>query len=104
MKYKTMRINVEREEFVTYTLSDDLDREETETVPHPLGFYHYPETMSDQTAFNMLKNCMILKHYEEILNLRKSLKKLKELELHQKDSIQTSSTSSINEGTNESHI
>jgi len=49
------------------------------TSPSALGYYHFPETMTDEEAFNELKECMIKAHQEEIDRLEKSLKKLKEL-------------------------
>ena len=48
------------------------DRVKTKTVPHALGFYHYPETMSDKKALKALLRCMIKRHEQEIADLRAS--------------------------------
>ena len=37
-----------------------MEREDTETVPSPLGYYHYPETMSDKEAVQRLGEELIL--------------------------------------------
>jgi len=46
-----------------------MDRVKTKTLPNALGFYHYPETMTDKKALKALLKCMINKHEQEIVNL-----------------------------------
>lgn len=57
----------------------DGEREEKQTFPNPLGYYHYPSNISKSIAFEELKKCMIEQHQQEIEKLQKSLQKLKEL-------------------------
>ena len=86
MKYKTVKIKPDiKKRWHTYCYQiDDVDREDTETTPHPLGFYHYPETMSDEEAFNQLKQCMIDAHLKEIESYQTSLRKLESLTFKRK--------------------
>lgn len=60
MKYKTVKITKSGENYY-YTIykPDNLDREDIKTAPNSWGFYHYPETMSDEEAFDALKEKMI---------------------------------------------
>lgn len=55
------------------------ERIEGPTLPNPSGFFYYPVTMSKKEAFSELKKAMIESHVEEIIKLRMSLNKLKEL-------------------------
>ena len=53
--------------------SDTVDRDEKDLrQPHSMGFYHYPETMPDLEAKNLLVHVMIARHEEEIEKLVKS--------------------------------
>jgi hypothetical protein len=60
---------------VTYDKTSSMatmEREEVKTVPNALGFFHYPETMSDEQARTDLILCMIESHDQEIAELRTS--------------------------------
>ena len=82
MKYITLRIHPSHDSIKTkrvWEVSCDktsttatMDRKETETKPHALGFYHYPETMSDEKALTDLIQCMIERHDQEIADLTAS--------------------------------
>ena len=48
------------------------ERNRVKTVPNALGFFHYPETMSDEQARTDLILCMIKSHDQEIAELRMS--------------------------------
>jgi hypothetical protein len=81
MKYKTVTIKPEghknKAKWVSRFWEIAGDREElTKLEPHPMGFFHYPETMSDEEAFVSLKDKMIKAHRKEIDSLQKSLTKL----------------------------
>lgn len=84
MKYKTVKIfpNALRDklEWRVMFMKGDLDRVETKAVPNALGFFHYPETMPDEDAFEKLKVCMIEAHEKEIKQLKESVDKLKTLD------------------------
>lgn len=81
MKYKTVKIEVDIEKrWHTYCYKiDDVDRADNYLPPHPLGHFHYPVTMSDEEAFNQLKQCMIDAHLKEIEGYQKSLEELRQL-------------------------
>jgi hypothetical protein len=49
-----------------------MERNKVKTVPNALGFFHYPETMSDEQARAELIQCMIKRHDQEIAELRTS--------------------------------
>jgi hypothetical protein len=49
-----------------------MEREEVKTVPNALGFFHYPETMSDEQARTILIQSMIERHDQEIVELTAS--------------------------------
>ncbi len=57
------------------------DRKESKAGPNALGFFYYPVSMSDTSAFAALKGRMIQAHLEEIENLRLSAEKLNQLEV-----------------------
>jgi len=82
MKYNTVRVSPSHDSTRsnrTWIVSCDkissmatMEREETKTVPHALGFFHYPETMSDNQARTDLIQCMIKRHDQEIEELTAS--------------------------------
>jgi hypothetical protein len=94
MKYKCVKLDVktlpkdgrskrrrtERKWTVSVYLEEG-DRVETETCPNNLGFYYYPETMSDQEAFDKLKQHLINLHDAQIAEMIESRDKLSKLEL-----------------------
>jgi len=85
MKYKTVEIKTDiKKRWYTYCYEVDGDREESSLPPHPLGFFHYPETKSDEEAFNQLKQCMIDAHLKEIEAYQTSLRKLESLTFKRK--------------------
>ena len=79
MKYNTVHVRPEgpsTKENRVWEVSYDktsammqMDRVKTKTLPNALGFYHYPETMTDKKALKALLKCMISKHEQEIVNL-----------------------------------
>ena len=79
MKYKTIEIRPFDDGSWHYLgpRADSLDRVKTKTQPHPMGFFHYLVTFSDEEAFNQLKNCILESHEKEIKRLKKSADKLK---------------------------
>jgi hypothetical protein len=81
MKYKTVKIDVDiNDEWYTYCYKlGDVDRVDNYLPPHPIGHFHYPETMDDEEAFNQLKQCMVDAHLEEIKGYQQSLDKLQKL-------------------------
>lgn len=54
---------------VSIDKSNKMDREDTKTLPNPLGFYHYPEAMSEREATETLIKVMVGRHEEEIARL-----------------------------------
>lgn len=83
MKYKTIEIkpSYTTREWQVFFREDDIDRRGGKTYPHPIGFYHFPETISLNKAFLKLKECMVKRHKDEIAKLEKSLKELEKVEL-----------------------
>ena len=79
MKYNTVIITPNHDTWKVSYRTNSLEREDVKTVPLAVGSYHYPETMSDEEATKELLQCMINRHEEEINNLKKSLKALKDL-------------------------
>ena len=80
MKYKTIKIKPDRDEFNVFI--QDLDGDWVETVttePNAMGFYNYPVSKKDEVAFNELRKTMIMAHLEEIEQLHKSMRNLIEL-------------------------
>ena len=63
---------------MTFTQLDG-DREVVQSLPNPLGFYHYPRKMGETKAFQKLKSFLIKKHRDEIAGLKKSLTDLEKL-------------------------
>lgn len=79
MIYHTMCIRENKNGFECFTLRSDVDREETQTVPNLMGFYHFPETMDEQTAKQKLKKCLIKEYQKEILRLQNNVNSLLKL-------------------------
>lgn len=81
MKYKTVHIKPhEKNDWKVSFQIDNQDRIDKETYPHSLGFFHYPETMGDEEAFQKLKWHLIGICKQDIKNLQKSLDELINLE------------------------
>lgn len=79
MKYKLIEIKPSDRKWVVRLSSVEGDREETQTVPNAMGYYYFPEEMSEVSAFAELKSVMIESHEEEIKKLQDSLLSLKRL-------------------------
>lgn len=54
------------------------DRVTQPVVPHPLGFLHY-HGISDEEAFQKLKEFLVDKHKKELKSLQQSLERLEEM-------------------------
>lgn len=63
---------------------NDEEKVDGESVPHSMGFYHYPEHESVDTAFDKLRTKMVVDIQKEIDRLQKDLELLKELKLIKK--------------------
>lgn len=83
MRYQTIEIRPVEGQWVVLRGVIDGDREEKETQPNALGFYHYPVGHPTEKAFTELRDLMIERHQAEINQLQESLDKLKQLELSQ---------------------
>lgn len=81
MRYFTMNIKPNRERWTAFVTEDATERRETKTLPNVLGFYHFPNTMSKETAFRRLKKRLIKMHEKEIVRLQRSLAALEKLTL-----------------------
>ena len=80
MIYHTVRVDPNKDAWrVNFDKSNTLERADVKTKPNALGFYHYPQTMSDQEALNELVTCMIQKHESDISDLTRSIEALKTL-------------------------
>ena len=54
--------------------SDNIEREDVETQPLTLGCYYFPEgSMTDQEAFDKLRNTIIIRSKQEIINFENSI-------------------------------
>lgn len=73
MIYRQVRIDVLGKKWVVSVKELPMDREDVVTVPNAMGWYNYPETMSDPVAFRKLKLCMVRRHKRQIADLQKSL-------------------------------
>ena len=63
MIYYTVKVSPNKDSWrVYYDKSSTLERTDTKTIPNATGFYHYPQTMSDQAALQALVACMIQRH------------------------------------------
>ena len=89
MKYKTVEIkrklSKHKEVFTSWELLygglDNDEKEDTETSPNGLGFYHYKETMPDKEAAQRLKDCMVEAHQKEVDRLTRSINTLISLKI-----------------------
>jgi len=80
MKYDTVMINVVDDRYSVVFLSDDSEREETETTPNDEGYYHYPRIMSPELALNKLKKHMIDNISKDIKHLQEKIEKMNKLQ------------------------
>jgi len=54
--------------------SDNVEREDKETQPLALGCYYFAEgSMTDQEAFDKLRNTIILRSKQEIVNFENTI-------------------------------
>jgi len=81
MRYFTMNIKPNRERWTAFVTEDATERRVTKTLPNVLGFYHFPSTVSKETAFSRLKQRLVKVHEKEIVRLQRSLAALKKLTL-----------------------
>ena len=85
MKYKTIRMTPYYVPQKGQKWSYNIERSKPITPgtfvnPDPLGFYTYPETMSDKEAFQRLKRLLIMNHNSEISRITMSRNELLRLE------------------------
>ena len=72
-------------EWIVQNWTEEIHRVSPEPVINSgLGFMHYPPTINDQKAFQMLKDSMIERHERELKKIQDSLDKLKQLKLEGK--------------------
>jgi hypothetical protein len=74
MKYNT--VVIDRYSHTVQFTKSDVDRVNTKTQPSPLGFYHYPETMTDEEAFKRLKAFLIKIQKEAIKDAQEEIENL----------------------------
>lgn len=82
MKYSTVKISPSKNKWVVDVVrlpNDYID--DREQKPNSLGFFHFSEKITDEDAFEQLRNLMISMHQDEVDRLQKSIKKLKQLKL-----------------------
>lgn len=75
MKTVTMHPDAFRPEFI----ETPDKRNDFESDPNPIGFYHYPNTIQDKTAFGRLKKEMIKNREDRIKLLQKEINKLRKV-------------------------
>jgi hypothetical protein len=62
--------------------SDNIEREDIETTPNTLGFYYFPEgSMTDQEAFDKLRNTIIIRSKQEIINFENTITYCKNMKI-----------------------
>jgi len=85
MKYKEIQIyhSILSNKYI-YAISN-YEGEILKTSPSKQGFFAYPETVSDEVAFNVLKDFLIKNGIEEIAKLENKIKMLKELQYEKKE-------------------
>jgi hypothetical protein len=86
MRYNTVLIqenwdSAEKLKWEVHVRSDRIDRVDTETVPNSLGFFHFPETMLPEKAFEKLRRKMVNDRREFIERLEQEISGLERLEL-----------------------
>jgi hypothetical protein len=79
MKYRTVEISPWKTGWHATDGPVDGDRVQSEGVPNPLGFYHYPETETLKAALAKLRDCMITAHIKEITRLQISIRALRKV-------------------------
>lgn len=81
MQYKTLTIkpNITGDKWEISIVKDYKDRVAYDTVPNPMGYYHYDAELHDDVAIHSLLNCMIASHISKIVQLKESLKGLQAL-------------------------
>ena len=72
----TWKINIEH---------DPRDRVLRKTEPHWLGFYHYPETISDSKAFKKLKDYLLQRERDALELVQMKIAELEALDLLPQD-------------------
>jgi len=73
MIYNTWTVKATSKGWDVSHKESDIDREEVETVPNSMGWYHYPNTMDSEQALRDLRDIMIKSHKEEIKRIQRSL-------------------------------
>jgi hypothetical protein len=76
---KTIKIIPDKEGFKIEHYETPDKRNDFEPYPCPYGFYHYPDNIQPQTAFNRLKKAMIEDKEKRIEQLKTEIKELKGL-------------------------
>ena len=76
---KSITIFSKKGGFTVNQYETDDNRSDFDSCPHPYGFYHYPDNIKDNTAFNRLKKVMIEDKEKRIEELKTEIQKLKEL-------------------------
>lgn len=87
MKFKTIKITPRGKEYDTSwdVEYNNLPDECLKVLmkPNALGYYHYPENVTDEQAFNQLKHAIIFAYERHIKGLQKSLDNLKSIVYNQ---------------------
>jgi hypothetical protein len=76
---KSIRIHPSKDGFKVEVYETKDNRDDFEPQPHPYGFYHYPDSIKDKTAFNRLKKVMVEDKEKRIEDLKNEIKELKGL-------------------------
>ena len=76
---KTIRIYKGEKKLLIDQYETDDDLAEYDDQPHPYGFYHYPNNISDTTAFNRLKKVLLEAKEAQILTIKEEIKELRGL-------------------------
>jgi len=84
MKYFHIKIsqNIHNEWVILCCKTDNVERVDKQSFPHPQGWFHCPITKTLQQGFDELKQCMVNSHEKEIKRLKNSLKTLKQIKLN----------------------
>ena len=83
MKYKCVRIDPEigNESLKVTILEETIDRIKINTLPNDVGFYWFPETISEDVALERLKNHLIQNIKDQITRLEKEMRDISEIKL-----------------------
>lgn len=76
---KSITIYSKKGGFTVNQYETNDNRSDFEPHPNPYGFYHYPDNITDNTAFNRLKKAMIDDKETRIEELKTEIQKLKRL-------------------------